>query len=147
MRQAGWLGVAFSLVLVGCGSSNSEPGTGSESVSTQTPTVAASGRAGVQARLSDAGYVVTGRSPGTGNPPPSAALEVALAGGGKVRVLFYGSAADAIRAARPFSSLERSNPKQFALRRAGARLYVGTIQEPATLPMPTFNKIVSVAEG
>lgn len=147
MRQAGWIGVVFAFVLflAGCGSNKSAPAPSSESV--KKPTVATSGPAGVKSRLSGVGYVVTDRSPGTGNPPATAALDVALTGGGKVTILFYESAADATRAAKPFVSIEGTNPKQFELRETGPRLYVGTIEEPATLRTQAFNAIVAAAEG
>jgi hypothetical protein len=63
-----------------------------------------------------------------------------------VTVYAYASVQDAIRVAKTFASLERTYPKQFELRRVGPRVYVGTIQEPAVLPMGAFNGVVSAAE-
>jgi hypothetical protein len=73
--------------------------------------------------------VVTEIRVGTGKPRAQAALEVTLGQGGRVTVYISASASDATRAARPFAPIERSNPRQFELRKRGAHLYVGTIEE------------------
>ena len=98
-------------------------------------------------RLRRAGYGVSETRPGAGNPPPTAALELVLRDGARVTIYGYASASDATRAAKPFASIELTNPKQFQLRRVGSRLYVGTIEEPAALPMRAFNAVVAAAEG
>jgi hypothetical protein len=96
-----------------------------------------------RARLRAAGYEVKTIDPGTGEPSADSALEVALGHGARVSIYFYRTAADAAMAARPFRDVERTHPKQFALRRVGAVLYVGTVQEPKVLSLTDFRGIIA----
>jgi len=100
----------------------------------------------IRGRLQSAGYAVSEVDPGSGSPPALAALEVKL-GGGQVKVYFYGSAFDAKAALRQFQPIEKENPDQFEVSASSSRLYVGTIEEPAVLPLNEFNDVVAEAEG
>jgi hypothetical protein len=106
-----------------------------------------SGGDAIEKRLEAAGYLVSQGQVGTGNPPATKALRVALPGGGDVTIYTYTSASDAVAAAKPFASVEHQFPKQFQLARVGDHLYVGTVQQPAVLPVAAFNKLVKAAEG
>lgn len=100
----------------------------------------------VRGRLEGAGYSVEDDDPGSGTPAAEGALQVKL-GRGRVRVLFYKSPADAKRAMRPFGSVEQANPEQIEVDRRRSTLYVGTIEEPASLPLPRFQKLIDAGEG
>ena len=65
-------------------------------------------------------------------------------GAAEVTVYVYAADAEARRSIKEFASLERDFPKQFEVRRVGSVLYVGTIEEPATLPTRKFNRVVAV---
>ena len=101
----------------------------------------------IQGRLEGAGFKVQETDIGSGNPEPVGALEVRLGGGAQVVVYIYGSAADARRSARDFEPVEQDMPDQIEVRADGANLYVGTIEEPATLPQDKFDAAVAAAEG
>ena len=118
------------------------------------PTVAGNGSsriALIRGRLARAGYAVTREAVGSGRPVPIGVLNVAKrragAGAFGVTVYVFRTAPEARTARRAFGPVEKSNRKQIEVEVVGPDLYVGTIEEPAVLPLAEFEKLVSAAEG
>jgi hypothetical protein len=147
VRSASVLSLTATMLAAGVAGCGNGPSTDARQERHVTSTSSASSRPAssvetVRTRLRAAGYVVADANPGTGEPRAVSALDVRLAHGARVTIYFYRTAADAARAARPFRSLERTNPKQFELRRLGKTLYVGTVEEPAVLSPAAFGDVL-----
>ena len=54
---------------------------------------------------------------------------------------------DAAKAEAHLAPVEEESPDQVEIETRGTTVYVGTIEEPATLPASEFKKLIAVAEG
>ena len=99
----------------------------------------------VRAQLEGAGYDVADEE--AGSDPGDRGGLVATVGKANFKVLFFESEIAAARTEGTFRQLVQESPNQVAVKRKGARLYVGTIEEPAVLPKEKFVKFVSDAGG
>jgi hypothetical protein len=146
----------IAVALAGCGgtgSSDQAAGSKSQASSPTTPTQTPAAPkppdpvAPLRTRLEKAGYTVQDEDVGSGTPRPEGALSVALGHGGQVTIYVYGSYTDAAKSEVSFIPVEKKNPAQIAVISKGKNVYVGTIQEPATLPLVKFRKVIATAEG
>jgi len=100
----------------------------------------------VRDRLEDAGFQVRFAERGSGSPRASRAFSVPLGRGAQVTIYLYPSAAAAKAKLAEFKPLLRDMPDQVAAVAEGDLLLVGTIQEPAKLPVSKFEKVVQAAK-
>lgn len=74
-------------------------------------------------------------------PPATGQVEVAL-GDAQGTIYSYATAAEARAEAKPLRAVEAESPKQAKVAVEGRYVIVGTIEEPASLPVGRFNKLV-----
>ena len=100
-------------------------------------------------RIKSAGFTVVGVGNVTSNPRPLGGFEVPLKSGGRVTIYVHASAADAKKAAIELEHFA-SNPKYASSVKvtvSGANIYVGTVEQPATLDTSEFQAVVDAGEG
>lgn len=100
----------------------------------------------IRGRLEGAGYDVQDEEV-SGEPMPIGAFSAELKGGASVTVYVHASAEDAATAEAELAVVEQESPDQIEIETRGSTLYVGTIEEPASLPVDDFNELIAVAEG
>ena len=99
-------------------------------------------------RLEQAGYDdVIASGTARVEPPPKAALEFPLEGGGGVTVFVYDSADDARAVAKQFESNARRYPDYFRVVVKGTTTYLGVAEQPEKLDVDEFDAAVAAAEG
>lgn len=136
--------LSAAVALSGCGGSGTSEST--SSAGTPTTVASASPADSIRSRLDAAGFAVEEGAGASGNPALQAELDVSL-GAAKVTIYVYASDTDAAKVRGEFRPIERQKPKQIEVRRVGRTVYVGTIEEPASLPMGKFNRVVAVGGG
>ena len=99
-------------------------------------------------RLKDAGFdeIIDTGIEGV-EPPPEAALEFPLDGGGQMTVFAYASPEQAKEKAAEFEPMARRYPDYFRVVVKGSTTYLGVAEQPDTLDGAAFDKAVDAAEG
>jgi hypothetical protein len=98
-------------------------------------------------RLERAGYDdVIASGTAQVNPPPKAALEFPLEGGGGVTVFVYDSADDARALAAEWEQRARRYPDYFRVVVRGTTTYLGVAEQPEKLDAGEFDAAVDAAE-
>lgn len=100
----------------------------------------------IRDNLTDAGYDVRDAPLGSGKPKPADALATKI-GAGELTIYVYATADEAAQSKAEFASVEKDFPDQTEVRKEGTAVYVGTIEEPDTLSLPSFRTAVDVATG
>jgi hypothetical protein len=143
--------------LAACGSGESgrpatsatthKPATTTEAVATATADAVDPLGDPIAERLDAAGYSVSVEALDASSGIPATAEVYVNLAGWQAKVYPNLTTAHARMTAKEFAPIEGEVPQQFEIRRIGTNVYVGTIEEPAKLPMREFNKIVAVAEA